>query len=200
MVSVSKFISYNIENDKAYSRAIERAQASVQDLSPALKVIASDFYRSEKAIFKLRGPGQYDDFKPTSVRNSQGVMVKRPSAYKKLKERILGQAYPLLRFSGALEDSVTSPNAEGSVYKVDKQNLIIGTDVKDQKGVLYPKFHQGNDQSKSKGIMPLRKFLFIDGDTVSLSGRSARWMNILNTYVLRSLGVSAANAKGPKRG
>lgn len=197
------FLSYDTKFDKAFQDGLKRAIATVGDLRPALKLIAADFYRSEKAIFQLKSAGQYPDFKGAKVADtwSNGVRA-RPdkrtrlgnlTAYQNTKvkkaQNVNGGGYPLLRFSGRLERSVTTPNSPDSIYRLSKQSIEIGTSVS------YGPFHQ-SDAPRSK--IPLRKFMFIGPESGNasdpLSGRQARWLNILNNFVLRSLGASPKEA------
>jgi len=200
-MSTPGFLSFNVEQDEAFKRALDRAKAEVSDLRPALKSIAADFYRSQKAIFNLRGPGQFEPFKKSTAVQAVGkngkpgkVKTLKESPYQKRKIKEFGFDYPLLKAGGTLEESVTSPSGRGAIYILEKQDVTIGTDVP------YAKYHQ-SDKPRKK--IPLRKFLFIGAEGWTdnkLSGRLPRWMNILNTYVLRSMGVSADNAKGPSNG
>lgn len=159
--------SYSIENDKAFQAAITKLEAKIQDLTIPLTEISKDFYKSEKSIFQLQGPGQYPDFKSEKSRQQ--------------KIREVGFAYPLLLRSGALGESVTSPTAPGSINQiVNKKLLILGTSLP------YAIFHQ-SDRPRSK--IPLRKFLFIgpeakDVATSDQQGRLERWVGILEDFLL----------------
>lgn len=203
-MSTPGFLSFDVEMDKSFAKGLARAQDAVSDLRPALKSIAADFYRSQKSIFQLKSSGGYPDFKGPKIsetwkspgrpemRTRDGS--KTAAQYSKIKH--FGFDYPLLKATGDLEESVTNPSGRGAIYKLDKQGLTIGTSIS------YAGFHQ-SDATRSK--IPLRKFLFIgpESNTASntqLQGRLPRWLNILNTYVLRSMGATADNAKGPKNG
>ena len=197
-MSAPGFLSYDTRMDEAFKRTLERAAAEVSDLRPALKSIAADFYRSQKAVFQLKSAGGYPDFKGPKIaetwknpgrpdlRTRDGS--KTAYQFAKLKKR--GFEYPLLKSSGALAKSVLGPSDGNSIYILEKQSLTIGTKVS------YASFHQ-SDEARAK--IPLRKFLFIgpESDTVSnkdLQGRLPRWLNTLNTFVLRSMGVDAKAA------
>lgn len=170
------FISYSADNDRAFKNQLDRAFAVVDDLTEPFKLIAADFYRSEKAIFKLSGPGQYEDFK----RDKKGK-----SYYKDRKQAKYGSAYPLLRATGKLERSVTSGNDSNAILIIGKNVLAIGTSV------AYGIYHQ-SDEPRSK--MPLRKFLFIGPESQfavgDQAGRLSRWNNIINTFILRKMQVA----------
>lgn len=198
------FVSYSIVNDKAFLAQIERAKAVTDDLRIPFQQIVKDFHRSERAIFKLKGPGQYPDFKGPKVKETwktpgRPEMRTRSgelTSYQNFKKRKVGFIYPLLKFTGRLEDSVTGENSD-SIVVVGKQVLAIGTQVKH--GI----YHQSDD-SRSK--IPLRKFLFVGPESLKyasdkdLTGRLERWNNILNTFILRKMGATLGEATGSAKG
>lgn len=191
------FMSFDPVMDKAFEAGLKRAQASVEDLRPALKSIAADFYKSEKSIFMLSSAGGYPDFKNSPITTKSGRVYTPPeSPYKARKKKMYGFVYPLMKATGALEASVTSPNGKGAVYRLEKQDVTIGSTIP------YLDYHQSDEP---RGKMPLRKILFIgpeSGTATSpmLQGRLPRWLNILNTYVLRSMGATPQEARGPSNG
>lgn len=172
-------ISYSVDNDGRFQKAIEAAYEAVGDLSIAFGLIAQDFYKSEQAIWQLGGPGQYPDLgglKPTA---------KKTEAAKRAKERRFGFVYPLLKATGFLEQSMTSPSGAGSVCEIGPSTLILGTTVP------YAIYHQ-SDAPRRK--IPLRKFLFIGPEAVQFAtsdqmGRLERWLGILNGVVGAKLAV-----------
>ncbi len=169
------FTSYKIGNDKAFKAAIERAKTVTSDLTIPLTLISKDFYRSERAIFMLKGPGQYEDLKERTKRD---------------KQRLGFSVYPILKRTGKLEGSVTNPTDPNAVNQiVNKRTLIIGTTVD------YAGYHQ-SDRPRKK--IPLRKFLFIGPESSFANsdqqGRVGRWMNIMNDFVIQKMkqkGVTA---------
>ena len=152
-----------IENLAAFQAAIDRAKKASADLRIPLTLIAKDFYKSQKSIFQLKGPGQYEDLKP---------------GYKKQKKKAVGFVYPILKRTGALEKSTTDPTDSNAINQIlNKDTLIIGTTVE------YAAKHQF-------GIgVPIRPFLFIGPEsryaTNEQSGRLGRWNNILSAYILQ---------------
>jgi phage gpG-like protein len=174
--------SYSVDNDRKFRDALKRAQDAVGDLRVPFGLILADFYRSEQAIFKLQSAGQYPDFKNGGPE----------SRYAKLKEKTVGFKYPLLFRSGKLAASLLSKDATGSVAIVGQASLIIGTTI------AYGIYHQ-SDAARKK--IPQRKFLFIGPEaskfaTSDQQGRPARWMNILNDYVLKQSKSSGAFSNG----
>lgn len=202
------FVSYSVVNDKAFLAQIERAKKVTSDLRIPFRQIVKDFHRSEKAIFKLKGPGQYPDFSGPKVKDTwktPGAPEMRTrngelTAYQNFKQKKTGQTkgYPLLKFTGRLEDSVTGESPD-SIVIVEPLALAIGSKVP------YGKFHQ-SDAPRSK--IPLRKFLFVGPESIkyasdkNITGRLERWNNILNTFILRQLGATfeQATGKAPKGG
>lgn len=173
------FTSYIVENDEKFSRAIERSIGAVKDLKKPFAMIAKDFRKSRTAIFTLKGPGAYPDLSPK---------------YKKRKERIMGSAYPILKFSGALADSVTNEGDGNNITRINADSMELGT------AVSYGIYHQ-SDSPRSK--IPLRKFLFIGSESVKfanseISGFPERALNTLNSYVLSELGANIEQATGVK--
>lgn len=176
------FTSYSVDNDRKFRAAIQRAADAVGDLRIPFGQILKNFYKSEQAIFALKGPGQYPDF------TEQGKIVGPLSKYAKAKEKKTGFMYPLLVRSGRLSASLLSKDAPGSVAIIGPTELTIGTTVP------YGIYHQ-SDKPRKK--IPLRKFLFIGPEapkfaTSDMQGRPERWMNILNDYVLKKIKQSGA--------
>lgn len=172
------FTSYVVDNDKSFRAALQRASDASQDLRVPFGLILADFYRSEQAIFKLKSPGQYPDFK------SGGP----DSKYAKAKEKAVGFKYPLLVRTGRLAASLLSKDAPGAVVAIGPTEMTFGTQIE------YGIFHQSDDP-RSK--IPLRKFLFIGPEapqfaTSDQQGRLERWNNIMNDYTLKVLRASGA--------
>lgn len=168
------FTSYSLQNDVAFKAALKRASDTTQDLRIPFGLILSDFYKSQQAIFKLQGPGQYPDFK-----TKDGL----PSRYKEAKIKAVGFAYPLLFRTGTLAKSVLGKNNPGSIANISRLSMAFGTSID------YGIYHQ-SDSARSK--IPLRKFLFIGPEakqfaTSDQMGRLERWNNILNDYVLKKM-------------
>lgn len=163
---MATFTSYTIDNDKAFRKAIDAAKRASGDLRIPFGLVSKDFYRSQKAIWQLKGPGQYPDLKPKT---------------KTRKLRKFGFVYPILKETGVLEKSMTSPRGKGALHSITKEELIMGTSVE------YGAFHQ-SDEPRSK--LPLRKFLFIGPEAPRFAnsdqaGRLNRWVNIVEDYVIQ---------------
>lgn len=169
------FTSYEVDNDKAFEKAINRAREAVGDLTLPFNLISDDFYKSQAAIFNLKSPGQYPDFggiNPTPERTEKA---------KKAKQRRAGFIYPLLvGREQRIKQSTTRPDHPEAINKIDKGRvLVIGTTVP------YAVYHQSDD---GRTVMPQRKFLFIGPEAPKFAnsqqqGRLERWLRILQDYV-----------------
>lgn len=166
------FTSYAVDNDERFRKALSKAAGAVRDLTIPLTLITQDFFKSEKAVFQLKGPGQYP---PISI------------SYAEAKRRQVGFVYPLLVRSGLLKNAATDPEHPGAVhYIVNKNTLFLGVS---EAVVPYAVYHQSDSPRKK---IPLRKFLFIGPeaaryDTPETAGRLQRWTSILDRYVRDAL-------------
>lgn len=166
------FISYNVDNDRAFRKSVEDAAKKTGDLRVPLTLISKDFYKSEKAIFMLKGRGQYPDIKPQT---------------KAQKRREVGFVYPILKRTGKLARSLTNPVDSYAVnYFEGRTALVIGSEVD------YLKFHQTGTVH-----MPMRKALFIGPEAKKFAsdeqvGRLDRWTNILDAYIKEKVRKSGA--------
>lgn len=192
------FISYKIENDRAFQEQVKSAVEILGDLRIPFGDIAKDFYKSRKAIFNLKGPGQYPPFKGPKIKDLWAKSrFPRPNmrtrdgsktSYQDWKFRKFGFDYPLLKATGRLERSITGPGPD-SILIIDKKVLAIGTRVP------YGIYHQ-SDESRKK--MPLRKFLFIGNEASGADEERqlGRWAKIIETYLNRKLGATFLQATG----
>lgn len=167
------------------------------DLRPAFIQIAREFYKSNKAIFALKSAGKYDDFSGPKIANTwkdPGFPERRTrngnyTAYQWAKEKATGMkgGYPLLKYSGRLEKSITGSSSEDSIQIITKDSMILGTKVP------YAVYHQEGTKN-----IPMRKFLFIDASTTvwagdkQLSRRQEAWIKAIDRYINRVLGVTYA--------
>ena len=61
------FVSYSVENDREFAAAVKNAIKEAGDLRAPFRLIANDFYVSQKAIFNLKSAGGYPDFKGAKI-------------------------------------------------------------------------------------------------------------------------------------
>lgn len=196
-------VSYSVDNDRKFREALQKATTEIGNLTVPLTMISKDFYKSEAAIFNLKGPGQYPPFKGTVATSSLGgkgnalgrrrsVNVSGESEYQKQKIKKWGFDYPLLKASGALMNSVTDPTDNNALHAIlGGQRLVIGTRIE------YGQFHQTGTKN-----MAMRKFLFIGPEAPTFAtseqmGRIQRWLGILDSFVAQKLSkVGKISPKG----
>jgi len=171
------FTSYTLENDAAFLDSIKRASEVSTDLRIPFGLILRDFYKSQQAIFKLKGPGKFPPFKG-KIDPKTGM-----TKYQARKKKKYGFDYPLLVRSGRLAASVLGPNNPGSISKITNLSLVFGTSVP------YGVFHQSDDPRKK---IPLRKFFFIGPEAPRFAsseqaGRPKRWLGIMQDHIDRSI-------------
>lgn len=170
------FTSYSVDNDKSFRKALNLAYQATGDLTIPFTLIAADFYRSQKAIFQLKSPGQYPDLSET---------------YKPRKLKKVGFLYPILKLNGYLEVAASVQNGPGNITQITPKELTMGVD---EKSVPYAIYHQSDAPRKK---IPLRKFLFIGPEAPKFAnseqqGRLERWLGILNGYMVEKLNQSGA--------
>lgn len=78
-------------------------------------------------IFGLKGQGEYKDLS---------------EAYKDFKDNAVGFIYPILKFDGVLQASITTPNSAYSVAEIGDDYLLMGTTAATRKGAPYALFLQ----------------------------------------------------------
>ncbi len=187
--------SYSLENDARFKQMLRDAREVISDFRIPFGLISRDFYRSELAIFKLKGPGQYPPFK-NSIRSQYAtdkygqtykISPKKQvdvtkSPYQLRKQKKYGFDYPLLVASGKLAASITKPNAPFSINQITPLSMLIGTSIP------YGIYHQ-SDAARKK--IPLRKFVFIGPEaptfaTSDQQGRLERWLGYVEDYAVKS--------------
>lgn len=194
------FTSYEIENDKKFARALSKAAKKIGDLTTPLNQIAADFRKSRKAIFQLSSAGQYPDlstkpFKAWWEPKESGLNKNFPGGYKEYKQEKFGFAYPILKQTGRLEESLTNRSHPENISRINIDEAELGTSVP------YGIYHQSDSPRKR---LPLRKFLFIGPEAPrfakgdALKGFPERAIKTLEKYVLRQTGLSILEATGVK--
>lgn len=153
-------VKFVVDPGKEFQSAIASASEKVDDLTIPLTLIAQSWFKTNRAIFSLKGPGKYKDLS---------------EKYKKIKARKFGSPYPILLASGRLAASITVPGASESINKIlNKKNLILGTTTP----------YAAPLQFGSK-FMPARPMVLIGSEQVSPEGVNRRleaWVKILAKY------------------
>lgn len=174
-------ISYEVDPGGKFKQAITDALNQVNDLTIPFNLIAKNWYKSNSAIFALKGPGKYP---PLGGMNPNAIAIKgttqtRRQRAEARKEKKYGFAYPLLKATGALEDSLTQPGNEHAVkWIINGKTLLLGTNLD------YAIYHQ-SDEARTK--LPFRPFLFIGSEQTApaeiQNNRQTAWINIVGEYV-----------------
>lgn len=165
---VSPF-SWEVANQIELQKKLTELGLATKDFTIPFRLIASDFYKSQKQLTTLKSRGLYQDLSP---------------AYKKAKTRWKGTPYPILDLTGELFASTLSKDHANSIFQLDRETLIIGTNIP------YGKYHQSD---KPRRKIPQRKFIFITGGSGDKSkdsgiyGRRERWTAILDTHIKQLL-------------
>lgn len=158
-------IRFQVDPDQKFAKAVEEAAKAVGDLRIPLGLIATSFFKSNKAIFSLGGPGQYADLS---------------ALYKKQKQKKYGFIYPIFRAKGALEESLTNQSGQGAISKiVGNVSLMVGTSIP------YAIFHQSNQPRKR---LPFRPVVMIGSEQQAppeLNQRREIWIETMKNYVLQ---------------
>lgn len=175
---------WTIANEKLFQEKLKKLGTATSDFRIPFRLIASDFYRSQKQIFGLKSQGMYEDLseKPFFAWWEKGALKREyEMGYKEYKYAKLGFVYPILvGKTKDLSNSTLSNSHRYSIFYLAKQELHIGSSVP------YGKYHQSDEPRKK---IPQRKFVFIDGGKgdrsmgSGINGRSDRWTMIINEHL-----------------
>jgi phage gpG-like protein len=153
---------YTVDPDREFTEAIKKALDEVDDLTIPFTLITKSWFKGNKAIFSLKGPGKYPDLSPK---------------YKEQKKKAVGFIYPILRRSGALENSITEASDSNAINLIiNKNTLVLGTKIK------YGHYHQFGEGQ------PLRPFILIGGEQTApeeINRRRNAWIATIQEYVLQ---------------
>ena len=177
-----KAFDWSIQNQTAFSAALFRLGKVTSDFRIPFRLIASDFYRSQKKLFTLQSAGLYPPLGGYKFSMIEANGLSRQRNAEDRKERLTGHPWAPLLYgkTGDLRDSTLSRGHRYSVFFLSKQELNIGSKVP------YGKFHQ-SDQARS--VIPGRKFVFIDGGPADrsadskINGRRERWTSIIRDHI-----------------
>lgn len=156
---VEPTLAVSLDESKAFARALEQTKKRAEDIRPALLEILDDWYASEAETFQYGDQGPYRDL---------------TDLYKKRKEAKHGFVYPILKATGALEESVTHPSGAGAYFSLAGDTITIGSYVS------YASYVQAFADGSSN-----RPFIFIGGRyaTENQKARPKRWAGILRDYI-----------------
>lgn len=174
----STSFDWTIENNIEFQKKLNDLGKATNNFSIPFKLIASDFYRSNRKLFTLQSAGLYQDLAPSAGQDGNPTTK---SNYKEQKKKDVGFVYPILvGKTRDLSNSLLGRSHKYSIFMLGYKELQMGTNVP------YGKFHQ-SDGTRTK--IPQRKFVFIDGGPAdkssdsNISGRRERWISIIDTHI-----------------
>lgn len=134
--------TFDIDGVPAFDRGFNRISETISDFRSIWPNVAKEFYAIEAGQFRSEG-----------ARGASGKWAPLSPAYLKYKAKAFPGA-PILQATRSLVDSLTSPNALDSIFRPERDELIIGTQ---REGAVY---HQ-----RGAGKMPARPTIsFTDPD------------------------------------
>lgn len=138
-------ISYDVDADKKFKKAIKKAEKSGLDLSFSMGEAVRIIKKESTKNFILKGFGKYPPLSPIYFKRKQRLAPGTP---------ILTGLDAKGRVSAKLKKSIIDKTAD-SIIQIGKRSLVVGTKAKSKKGAPYPVFVQEGTKN-----MPARKFLF----------------------------------------
>lgn len=107
--------SIEIEGVEVFSRAFNRLEAGIDDFRSIWPNVAKEFYAIEHEQFESEGS-----------HGASGKWAPLSPAYKKWKEKHFpGQ--PILKLTNSLYESLTSPDAPASIFRMDREEMTLGS-------------------------------------------------------------------------
>ncbi len=157
-----KIIEFDlVEFKKKLAPKFKELGKKMQDMRPLFEQLSSDFYKDEKKIFSLKGPGKYEDLS---------------ESYKNSKMAKYGFLYPILFANGKLARSLLHRRGPGSINIIDKQFFEIGTSVS------YARFHHSK---LARRKLPRRPIFFFAEQNKDMA---FRWNRIIGKYYEKVVG------------
>lgn len=165
-------IRFDVDPGGELGRNFRKAIDSVEDLRVPLSLIRESWFRGNKSIFALAGPGKFADLSPN---------------YKKRKAAKFGSPYPILfRQQGILRDALTVPGNAKSVSKlVGKKALDLGVDPDD---IVFNSLYSG-----TRTGIKARPYILLGVEQTApsaLNTRVAIWRKLIVDYVSQVTGES----------
>ncbi len=156
-----------VVNFDKFEQKVHAALKKVGNIQPALLAIASDWYKDNKQIANLKGPGMYQP------------LSRRRAAY---KIRKYGSEFPILVATGRMINSILNPKDPEAIYVLGKQTLVLGTMNP------YAIYHQSSEPRK---VIPYRPIIFnkaVQGSHAKVyETRMKRYTRTIDTYVKKEL-------------
>lgn len=181
-------INVQIDVENGIKDLLAQAKEAGVNLTVPFTSIAKSWFKANKSIFSLQGPGQYPDyggFHPDEV--VRGGLT-RQALYKNRKFKKFGFIYPMMRATGALEKSLTDPVDANSINLIVNQtSLYLGTRVE------YAPYHQ-SDGPRTK--IPLRPIVFTGAEQIAptdVRNAYSRFTQIMADAIQQKLDKAAAS-------
>lgn len=177
-------LEIKVDPDKEIEKALQRAKAAGINLTLPFTLIAKSWFRANRSIFTLKGPGKYPDLGGLTPKATVSEKSKktREERAKQQKLMAVGFLYPLMRREGVLEESLTNPAGSNTVNLIlNKNTLIMGTKV------AYAFYHQAKGSRKK---MPFRPIVFTGAEQIApteIRNASTRWINTIDDYMQQVL-------------
>lgn len=186
-------LSIQVDPNGAIINALQKAKEAGINLTVPFTLISKSWFRANRSIFALKGPGKYPDyggFSPNAPVRPGSSKTRREKA-KQDKVQEVGFIYPMMRRRGKLEASLTNPTDPNSVNLiVNKVALYLGTRVE------YAFYHQAKG---ARTKMPFRPVVFTGAEQVApteMRNESTRWLNIIDDYMQQVLSRSFGGPSG----
>lgn len=125
--------TFSIDGVPEFDRGFSRVEQTLTDFRSVWPNVAKEFYAIEAGQFGSEG-----------AKGASGKWAALSPAYAKYKAKAF-PGLPILRATESLFDSLTSPDAAASIFRVEQDAMTIGTK---QEGAIY---HQ-----RGTGRMPAR--------------------------------------------
>lgn len=193
---MSERFEVRVDPDDQFKWALRRAIEKVGDLSVPYTLITQSWFKSNRAIFALKGPGKYQDLSTRPFFawwEPKGSPLHRQfnGGYKEYKQAKVGFVYPILKRTGRLAASLTEPSSPDSVHlTVNRTVLMLGTKVP------YGPPHQDGAPKRN---LPKRPFVLLGPEQVSppeINRRRDAWIAIVENYVRQVLGEGFSSPGG----
>lgn len=155
-------LDLDVFGDTQFSRELLRMGDRVEDMRPIFRELADDFYELERRQFDSEGGEASGGWRPLAEST-----LKR-KADMNLDPRILHATL-------ALRKSLTERGAPGSIMRITRDELVLGTAVKSKGGFPYPAAHQnpkkGQTQRRVIEFTPMNRVMWVKKIQAYMVGR-----------------------------
>lgn len=162
-------INIEVSVDSGIQDLLARAKEAGTNLTIPFTSIAKSWFKSNRSIFTLQGPGQYPDYGGLSPNTRIGNKT-RAEVYRQRKQKKFGFVYPMMRAVGNLERSLTDATNPYSINLIiNKVALYLGTRIP------YAPYHQADGPRKK---LPFRPIVFLGAEQLAPSEKKAEYNRI----------------------